>query len=262
VYSQFLDEFLMPFSGLQSDHAGGGDSQSPCRGAPMGERSRILIVDDDPQLHVHLHSTMVKKGFDVLFVRDGDRALDIIRSEHFDLILMDMNLGDRTGVEFCRAIRAVVDTVILALSSCSDDADKVAAFSAGVDDYVTKPFDTQVLLARIRANLRRRNTRPGLESLTLHDVEIDFAQRCITRNGRKTRLPRKQYQLLRFLVTRRGESLSHRELLQAVWGPDYGEETNILQVVITQVRKKIEANPRKPQYIVTIPWYGYRFEAP
>ena len=228
----------------------------------MGGNGRILVVGDEPQICHVLHSILVKKGFEVLLARRGDKALDFIRSENCDLILLDLNLPDIPGIELCRAIRAAFDRAIVVLAVCRDEGNMIAAFDAGADDYVIKPFAASELLARIRANLRRYGAKVRPDSFASDDLVIDFAERSVTREERKMRLPRKQYQLLRHLVSHQGESLSHRALLRAVWGPDYAGETELLQAVIMQLRKKIEPDPRKPRYIVTIPWFGYRFEAP
>ena len=228
----------------------------------MGGNGRILVVGDEPQICHVLHSILVKKGFKVLLARRGDKALDFIRSENCDLILLDLNLPDIPGIELCRAIRATFDRAIVVLAVCRDEGNMIAAFDAGADDYVIKPFAASELLARIRANLRRYGAKVRPDSFASDDLVIDFAERSVTREERKMRLPRKQYQLLRYLVSHQGESLSHRALLRAVWGPDYAGETELLQAVIMQLRKKIEPDPRKPRYIVTIPWFGYRFEAP
>jgi two-component system, OmpR family, KDP operon response regulator KdpE len=227
-----------------------------------GGNGRILVVDDDPQICHVFRSLLLKDGFEVLLVRRGDEALDFIRSENFDLILLDLDLPDMPGTELCRAIRALFDTAIIVLTVRSEEGNEVAAFNAGADDYVTKPFDASELLARIRANLRRCRAKVRLNRFASDDLAIDFAERTVTRERKKMRLPRKQYQLLRYLVSHQGESLSHRALLRAVWGPDYREETGLLQVVIMQLRKKIEPDPGRPRYIATIPCFGYRFESP
>jgi two-component system, OmpR family, KDP operon response regulator KdpE len=228
----------------------------------VGGNGRILVVDDDPQICHVFRSELVKERFEVLLVRRGDEALDFIRSENFDLILLNLNLPDMPGTEFCRAIRALFDRAIIVLTVRSDQGNEIAAFNAGADDYVTKPFVASELLARIRANLRRYRAKVRLDRFASDDLAIDFAERTVTRERKKMRLPRKQYQLLRYLVSRQGESLSHDALLRAVWGPDYREETGLLQVLIMQLRKKIEPDPSKPRYIVTIPFFGYRFESP
>jgi two-component system KDP operon response regulator KdpE len=219
-------------------------------------------VDDEPQICRVLHTILVEQGFEVLLVGRGDKALEFIRSEHFDLILLDLNLPDIPGIELCRAIRTAYDTVIIVLTVRSEIGDKVALLDAGADDYVTKPFDASVLLARIRANLRRHRPKHELDSFVTPDWAIDFGARTFIRQQNRIRLQRKEYQLLRYLVNHQGVSLSHHALLQAIWGPHYSEESGILQVVILQLRKKIEPDPSLPRYIVTIPWFGYRFESP
>ncbi len=228
----------------------------------VDKSARILVVDDEPEICRLLHSILVKEGFEVLLVRRGDKALDSIRSENFDLILLDLDLPDMPGADLCRAIRSSFDTAIIVLTVRSDEVDKIAAFDAGADDYVVKPFDASVLSARIRANLRRYRPKVCSDSFASDGLVIDFAERTVTREKKKIRLPRKQYELLRFLVSHRGEFLSHRALLRAVWGLDYGEETGLLHVGIMQLRRKIEPDPGRPRYIVTIPWFGYRFESP
>jgi DNA-binding response OmpR family regulator len=227
----------------------------------VGGNRRILAVDDDPQICHAFRSVLVKEGFEVLLVRRGDEALDFIRSEHFDLILLNLNLPEMPGTELCRAIRGLFDRAIIVLTVRSDEGNEIAAFNAGADDCVTKPFVASELLARIRANLRKYRAKVRLDRFASDDLAIDFDERTVTRERKKMRLPRKQYQLLRYLVRHRGESLSHHALLRAVWGPDYREETGLLQVLIMQLRKKIEPDSGKPRYIVTIPCFGYRFES-
>jgi two-component system, OmpR family, KDP operon response regulator KdpE len=141
----------------------------------------------------------------------------------------------------------------------SSETDKITALDAGANDYVTKPFDTSELLARIRAHLRRH--RPAREEVFLSDdFTVNFSARTVTRQNTEVHLSPKEYQLLRYMLENRGTSLSHRRLLRAIWGPDYGEERTLLQAVVVQLRKKIEPDPKQPRYIVTIPWVGYRFE--
>jgi two-component system KDP operon response regulator KdpE len=224
------------------------------------EKGRILLVDDEPQICRVLCTVLAQQGFDVWCAGNGQRALDLVRSHNFDLILLDLNLPDTTGTELCRTIRTSFDTAIVILTVRGAEGDKIAAFDAGADDYVTKPFATSILLARIRANLRRPNAEEALDLFTCPDLEINFSARTVTRQGQQARLPRKQYQLLRYLVCHQGESLSQRALLQAIWGSEHGEESGLLQVAISQLRQKIEPNPKLPRYIVTIPWFGYRFE--
>jgi two-component system KDP operon response regulator KdpE len=166
------------------------------------------------------------------------------------------------GLETCRAIRASSDIPVIILSVRNTEKDKVAALDAGADDYVTKPFGIEELLARIRAAMRRSPSSPeGERTFASGDLEIDFETRRVSAQGREVRLTPKEFELLRYLVMHAGKPVAHRELLQAVWGPDYGDEPEYLRVFVNQLRKKIEANPSKPKYILTEPWVGYRFVA-
>jgi two-component system, OmpR family, KDP operon response regulator KdpE len=230
----------------------------------MGESGQILVVEDDLPLRRTIRSLLVAQGFDAWGVRTGGEALELIRSEKFDLVILDINLPDMTGFEVCRTIRAGFDVQIIVLTVRDSEEDKLEAFGAGADDYVTKPFNAGELLARIRAHLRRRVAKAKLTSdlLRLDECAIDFLRRTITRQGEQVSLPPKQFQLLRYLASNRGKALSHRALLQAVWGAEYGEETNLLHASVAHLRKKLERDPNAPRCIVTIPWFGYRFMAP
>jgi two-component system KDP operon response regulator KdpE len=174
-----------------------------------------------------------------------------------------MNMPGMGGLETCRAIRDGSDIPVIILSVRNTEKDKVAALDAGADDYVTKPFGIEELLARIRAAMRRSPSSPegGPRTFASGDFEIDFETRHVRAQGRDVRLTPKEFDLLRYLVMHAGKPVPHRELLQAVWGPDYGDEPEYLRVFVNQVRKKIEANPSKPRYIVTEPWVGYKFVA-
>jgi len=168
------------------------------------------------------------------------------------------------GLETCRAIRASSEVAIIMLTVRDSEADTVAALDAGADDYVTKPFNTPELLARIRAALRRTPWTHGstTDRLTLGAVQIDFDARRVETDGRHVRLTPKELDVLRYLASHANKTVTHRELLQAVWGPDYGEEVDYLRVVVNQLRKKIEAQPSKPVYLLTEPWVGYRLFVP
>jgi two-component system, OmpR family, KDP operon response regulator KdpE len=229
---------------------------------------RILIVDDDPHIRRVMRTTLAAQGYEVADARTGEEALDKIRSETYDLILLDVNLPGMGGLEACRLIRGVstaFDPVIIMLTVRGTERDKVDALDAGADDYVTKPFGTPELLARIRATLRRMplTSTDAPQSVRLGgDVTIDFQSRHVSVRDREIRLTPKEFQLLRYFVAHPNTTLSHRQLLQAVWGPDYGEELEYLRVFVNQLRKKIETNPARPKYLLTDPWAGYRFRPP
>jgi two-component system KDP operon response regulator KdpE len=194
--------------------------------------------------------------------RTGEDALTAIRDNRFDLVLLDMNMPGMGGLETCRRIRENSEVAIIMLTVRDSEQDKVAALDAGADDYVTKPFGIEELLARIRAALRRSPTEEGPRAFQSPGLEIDFETRRVRAHDAEVRLTPKEFELLRYLVAHAGKPVTHRELLQAVWGPDYGDEPEYLRVFINQVRKKIEANPAKPKYILTVPWVGYQFVEP
>jgi two-component system KDP operon response regulator KdpE len=225
---------------------------------------RILVVDDDPQIRRVMRVALTGHGYEVDDARTGDEALEKLREPRFDLVLLDMNMPGMSGLEACSLIRERSEIAIVMLTVRDTEADKVSALDAGADDYVTKPFNTPELLARIRAALRRTPGALGPASgrLQLTVAEIDFDARQVTRGARRVRLTPKEFDLLRHLVAHANRVVSHRELLQAVWGPDYGDEVDHLRVVVNQLRKKIEAQPSRPVHLLTEPWVGYRFFLP
>ena len=220
----------------------------------------VLIVDDEPQIRRVMRTTLTSQGYAVVEARTGEDALEKLRGDHPGLILLDVNLPGISGLDVCREIRQSSDVPIIMLTVRNTERDKVQALDAGADDYVVKPFGAQELLARIRAALRRSAPEETTPAFLSDDLKIDFAKRAVTLQGIPVRLTPKEFELLRHLVANQGRALSHRRLLQAVWGPDYGEETEYLRVFINQLRKKIEPDPRHPRYIHTDPWIGYRFE--
>jgi two-component system, OmpR family, KDP operon response regulator KdpE len=222
--------------------------------------STILIVDDEPQIRRVMRTALSSQGYTVIEAKSGEEALEKLRSERADLILLDVNMPRISGLETCREIRRTSDVPIIMLTVRNTEQDKVQALDAGADDYVVKPFGAQELLARIRAALRRIAPGEPAPAFVSDDLKIDFTKRVVTVKGHPVRLTPKEFELLRHLVANQGVGLSHRRLLQAVWGPDYGEETEYLRVFINQLRKKIEPDPRHPRYIHTDPWVGYRFE--
>jgi len=226
---------------------------------------RVLVVDDDPQIRRAMKATLTSRGYEVSDSRTGEEALDKLRSETYDLVLLDMNMPGIGGIETCGLIRSSSDIAIIMLTVSSSEKDKVEALDAGADDYVTKPFSMPELLARIRATLRRLPQAPddsGLRQLALEGVEIDLSSRQVTVRGRTSRLTAKEFDLLSYFLIRPNKTISHRELLQAVWGPDYGEELEYLRVFVNRLRKKIELDPSNPRFLVTDAWAGYRFHLP
>jgi two-component system, OmpR family, KDP operon response regulator KdpE len=224
--------------------------------------ANILVVDDEPQIRRVLRSTLSTQGYVITEAKTGEEALESLRRERPDLVLLDMNMPGMGGVETCREIRRGFDAPIIMLTVRNAERDKVAALDAGADDYVVKPFGIGELLARIRAALRRFTPGDALPPFVSKDLTIDFEARQVTVRDRYVHLTPKEYDVLKHLVANQGKPLTHRRLLQAVWGPDYGQETESLRVVINQLRKKVEADPARPKYIVTEPWVGYRFQPP
>jgi len=221
---------------------------------------KILIVDDEPQLRRVISTTLVANGYTVEQARTGEEALNKLRERKHDLVLLDLNMPGMGGLETCREIRWSCDVAIIILSVRNTEKDKVQALDAGADDYVSKPFSTPELLARIRAALRRLPVSPdsGSQILVLGNVTVNFLQRRVTAGEREIRLTPKEFDLLQYLANNPDRPVPHRRLLQAVWGPDYGDEVEYLRVFINQLRKKIEPDPSHPAYILTEPWVGYR----
>ena len=223
---------------------------------------RTLVVDDEPQIRRVMRTTLIAEGYEVTEARSGEEAVEKVRSARFDLVLLDINMPGMGGIQACRAIRAGCDAAIIVLTVRNAERDKVEALDAGADDYVTKPFSTPELLARIRAALRRMpsTTDSVPQRIRLDHGLIDFESRHVTIRGEEVRLTPKEFELLRYLVAHANKAVTHRELLQAVWGPDYGDEVEYLRVFVNQLRKKIESESGKPKYILTEPWVGYRFQ--
>jgi two-component system KDP operon response regulator KdpE len=224
----------------------------------------ILVVDDEPQLRRVMLATLTDLGYVVIDARSGEEALERFRQETPDLVLLDLNMPGIGGLETCRVIRSGSDVPIIILSVRNAERDKVEALDAGADDYVTKPFGIQELLARIRAAMRRApgSLEQGPRTIKTEDLEIDFDARTARVAGKSVRLTPKEFDLLRCLVANGNKAVPHRKLLQAVWGPDYGDEVEYLRVFINALRKKVEPNPSKPKYLMTEPWVGYRFAVP
>lgn len=222
----------------------------------------ILVVDDEPQIRRVMRATLSAQGYSIVEARDGQGALEKLRTGRADLVLLDMNMPIMDGLETCREIRRSSNVSIIMLTVRNTEKDKVRALDAGADDYVVKPFGIQELLARVRAVLRRCATAGNQSVFCSKELNCDFEKRTTTVRGKLVHLTPKEFEVLKQLIASDGRPMSHRRLLQAVWGPDYGDETESLRVVINQLRKKIESDPAKPKYIQTEPWIGYRFHWP
>jgi two-component system, OmpR family, KDP operon response regulator KdpE len=224
--------------------------------------ANILVVDDEPQIRRVLRSTLSFRGYTISEVSSGEEAVEATSKLKPDLILLDVNLPGMSGIETCREIRRSSDAPIIMLTVRNAERDKVVALDAGADDYVTKPFGIEELLARIRASLRRHPSMDSLPPFVSKELSVDFETRQVMVGGEEVHLAPKEFEVLRHLIANQGRPVTHRRLLQIVWGPEYGEETENLRVVINQLRKKIEKDPSQPRFILTEPWVGYRFQPP
>jgi len=225
---------------------------------------KILVIDDEPQIRKLVRTGLTGYGFNVITAANGEEALATAAQQAPDVIILDISLGSEPdGLEVCRRLREWSKTPIIMLSVRGDEKTKVAALDAGADDYLTKPFGMEELRARIQAILRRSaiepSTTPNAE-VTVGDLHIDFANRRITVEGEEVHLTPKEYELLRLLATHPGKVMTHRTLLNKVWGPEYGEMDHYVRVFINQLRKKLRENPaRNIRYILSEPGVGYRF---
>jgi two-component system, OmpR family, KDP operon response regulator KdpE len=222
----------------------------------------ILVVDDEPQIRRVLRTTLSSSGYEVIEAKSGQEAIEMVITERPELILLDVNMPAMSGLEACSKIRLSFDGPIIMVTVRNAERDKIAALDAGADDYIVKPFAIGELLARIRAALRRSNSEEPLPGIELPELRIDFEKRTVDIRDVRVHLAPKEFEVLRFLVIHQGKPVTHKRLLQTVWGPDYSEETESLRVVISQLRKKIEKDPTHPTYILTEPWMGYRFQSP
>jgi two-component system KDP operon response regulator KdpE len=224
--------------------------------------SRVLVVDDEPQIRRALTINLRARGYDVDVAESGEQALDVAARTHPDVVVLDLGLPGIDGVEVIRGLRGWSQVPIVVLSVRESEPDKVAALDAGADDYVTKPFGMDELLARLRAALRRAT--PGVEEAAIEtpDFNIDLAAKRVMREGEEVRLTPTEWHVVEVLVRNRGKLVAQRQLLQEVWGPQYHDETNYLRVFMAQVRRKLEPEPSRPKYFITEAGMGYRFEAP
>ena len=223
-------------------------------------KPRILVVDDEPQLTRVLLRTLTVQGYEVRIAADGEFAVQTFQDWTPSLVITDLAMPNMGGLELCRRLRAVSDVPIIVLSVRGEEKTKVEALDAGADDYVTKPFGMDELLARIRAALRRQPAADAqARVLEAGEFRIDLDAHLALHRGTELRLTPKEFELLTHLVRNAGKVLTHRALLGAVWGGDSTEQHEYLRVFIGQLRKKIEIDPSKPHYILTEPWIGYRF---
>ena len=222
--------------------------------------ARILVVDDEPNIIATVAPLLRARGYEVFSAMTGRAALEAVERDKPDLLVLDLGLPDLDGAEVCRRVRETTGIPILVLSARGAEGDKVKALDAGADDYVTKPFGTEELLARIRAALRRVDgSASSGEPIVRGDLIIDRDRHAVTRGEERIRLTPKEFDLLVFLAQHPGRVLTHRAILKAIWGPNAVDQPEHLRVLVGSLRKKIEANPSTPRYILTEPWVGYRF---
>ncbi len=222
--------------------------------------TRILIVDDEPTLLATLRFNLQKEGYQVLSAEDGEQAIAIARDTKPDLVILDLMLGELSGFEVCRVLRSETAVPIIILSARGDETDRVVGLEIGADDYVTKPFSMKELVARVRARLRRKESRAAEdETLTTASLAVDIARRAVTKNDKPIFLKPKEYDLLVYLMRNRGKVLSRAQIMQAVWHYDGFDETRTVDVHIGRLRSKIEETPDQPLLILTMRGWGYCF---
>jgi two-component system KDP operon response regulator KdpE len=224
----------------------------------------ILLIDDEPQIRRVLRSSLGSQGARIVEAQNGEEALEILRQQTVDVVILDLNMPGMGGLEACRAMRSGWDVPIIVVSVRDAERDKIDALDAGADDYLTKPFSFDELLARIRAALRRSGfaTDTAPRKISAPGLEIDFDERRVIASGKSVRLTPTEFDILRYLAARANKPVPHRRLLQAIWGPEYGDQVEYLRVFINQLRKKIEPPGEKPVFITTDPRIGYRFVLP
>jgi two-component system KDP operon response regulator KdpE len=223
--------------------------------------AQILLVDDELSIQRAMAPLLRSRGYSVTVAGTGREALDLFARERPDLIILDLGLPDINGIQVCRQVRELADTPILILSARGAEKDKVAALDQGADDYMTKPFGPEELMARVRATLRRSLGRETVlhGQLTRGGLMIDFDRHRVQRGDDEIRLTPKEFELLTLLVTHAGRVLTHRSILKSIWGSPARDQPEHLRVLMGQLRKKIEPDPARPRYLLTEPWVGYRF---
>jgi two-component system KDP operon response regulator KdpE len=223
--------------------------------------SRVLVVDDEPQIRRTLAINLRARGYQVDLAASGEEALKAAADQQPDVVVLDLGLPGIDGLQVIHGLRGWTQVPIIVLSVREREADKVAALDAGADDYVTKPFGINELLARLRAAVRRATpTDEPVPIVQTPDFRVDLAAKQVLRDGREVRLTPTEWQLVELLVRNPGRLVSQRQLLHEVWGPKYREETNYLRVFIAQIRRKLEPDPAHPRYFITEPGMGYRYQ--
>jgi two-component system KDP operon response regulator KdpE len=224
--------------------------------------SRVLVVDDDVRILKTLEVNLRARGFEAVLARSGEEALQLAARHHPDVVVLDLGLPGMDGLDVVRGLRGWTSVPIVVLSARETEAAKVEALDLGADDYLTKPFGMDELFARLRASLRRAVVPEGDPVVTTPDFTIDFAAKQIHRDGEPVRLTPTQWHIVEVLVRNAGRLVTYEQVLQEVWGPSYGKETNYLRVFMTQIRQKLEPDHAKPRYFITEPGIGFRFELP
>lgn len=231
--------------------------------ARRGPKIRVLVVDDDPRIRRLVATYMNRSGYEVVLAQHGEEALYRASLEQPDLVLLDLSMPVMDGIETLRRLREWYHEPVIILSATDQEREKVRALDLGADDYMTKPFGTDELSARVRAALRRAerfraSTHDGDAVVKAGSFEVDLSARIVRRDGEEVHLTRTEYELLRELAVNSGKVLTHRQLLQSVWGPEYGDESEYLRTFVKQLRRKLEADPSRPQHLLTEPGVGYR----
>ncbi len=229
----------------------------------MANKTKILVVDDEPKIRLFIRANLEARGYEVHLAQDGLEAVETAGRVQPDVIVMDVNLPRLDGIEACRRIRQWSDTPVIMLTVREDEKDKVKALDQGADDYVTKPFGMDELLARIRV-AQRHSARPSAAGaiFAAGDLEVNLRERTVKRQGKTVPLTRTEFELLAYLVSNCGKLVTHKDLLVNIWGPEYGAESEYVRLFIWQLRRKIEDDPSKPRYIITEPRVGYRLVKP
>ena len=231
----------------------------------LTSQSRVLIVDDEPSIRRALHTTLSTLGFDIEEASGGEQAISFVRSERYYAAVLDINMPGMGGIEACRTMRRMAPHLPILILTVRDDADdKIEALDAGADDYITKPFHVGELMARVRAAVRRSHATQNNKdrAITVGDIELDISRRLVRKRGVTVHLTPKEFDLLHCLMSQAGKPITHARLLTSVWGTEYGNELEYTRTYMRQLRKKLEDDPSRPNYLLTESYIGYRFRDP